>query len=356
LKGEGQIVDIAACFGFNTSSLMTYQTTFGLSPAPNATAVTSQHGSSVEANLAVQRVYGTAPAAKIRMWFQNGCSLSGFVTEFFEIASDQRKFPAAALTIAFGLPELIIGARYSSLFTMADTALSTITGGAAQKVALFAASGDNGDLSIWDHFEVGTPLGQTDVVFPASDPHVLSVGGTNLVLSPTFTRGEETAWGGSQINASSLEGGDGGISPSGGGSGGGISNKFGTPPWQKKIPGTFSQRFKNLPDVSFNASLNSPTLFVSGSSVLPIGGTSAAAPTWAATVALLQQNYEQTHHGAKLSNWPAFFYNPTQRAGMFTDITEGTNGFFRAGPGYDNVTGLGVPCFLHFPNPCVHGR
>jgi kumamolisin len=188
------------------------------------------------------------------------------------------------------------------------------------------------------------------VVFPASDPHVLSVGGTNLVLTPTFTRAEETAWGGSQINASSLAGGQG---ASGGGSGGGISNKFllVQSPWQKRIPGTFSQKFKNLPDVSFNASLNSPTLFVSGSSVSPIGGTSAASPTWAATVALLQQHFK-----GKMTNWPAFFYNATQRAGMFTDITDGTNGFFKAGKGYDNVTGLGVPCFLHFPKPCVGGR
>jgi kumamolisin len=96
-------------------------------------------------------------------------------------------------------------------------------------------------------------------------------------------------------------------------------------------------------------------LYVNGS-VQPIGGTSAAAPTWAATVALLQQNYEKTHHGAKLSNWPMYFYKITQRNGLFTDIIDGTNGFFRAGPGYDNVTGLGVPCFLHFPALCVHGR
>jgi subtilase family serine protease len=114
LKGQGETVDIAACFGYSASSLAKYQSIFGLSPAPNVTALTSLHGSSQGANLAVQRVYGTAPGAAIRMWFSNGCTLSGFVTEFFEIANDQVKHPAAAFTVSFGLPELYISTRYGS--------------------------------------------------------------------------------------------------------------------------------------------------------------------------------------------------------------------------------------------------
>jgi subtilase family serine protease len=351
-KGQTETVDIAACFGFSSSSLTNYESIFGISPKPNVKAVTTQHGDSLEADLAVQRVYGTAPGAAIRMFFSQTCTLNAFTGVFFEIAHDQARHPAAAFTIPYGLPELQIARSFgSSFFTAADAGLAAITGGAKQKVALFAPSGDNGDFSIYDRFFFSQPVGQTDVAFFASDPNVLAVGGTNLVLSKTFTRAVETAWSGSQLSASTFTG-----RGSGGGSGGGISNVFKLPPWQKGVAGTFSQTFKNLPDVSSNASQNSPALFVLGSSIVETGGTSAAAPTWAGTVALLQQEFQKAHHGAKLTNWPAFFYNKTTRANMFTDITDGTNGFFRAGPGYDNVTGLGVPCFLHFPKPCVNGK
>jgi subtilase family serine protease len=351
-RGETETVDIAACLGFSSSSLANYQSIFGISPKPNVTVVGTHPGDSIEADLAVQRVYGTAPAAAIRMFFSPSCTLNSLATVFFAVAHDQAKHPAAAFTIPYGLPELQIARNYgSSFFTAADAGLAAITGGAKQKVALFAPSGDNGDFSLYDHFALGQPVGQTDVAFFASDANVLAVGGTNLVLSKTFARADETAWSGSQINASTFFG-----HGSGGGSGGGISNVFKLPKWQKGVNGTFSQLFKNLPDVSSNASQNSPALFVFGSQIFEAGGTSAAAPTWAGTVALWQQAYQKAHHGTKLTNWPAFLYSKTTRADMFTDITDGTNGFFRAGPGYDNVTGLGVPCFLHFPKPCVNGK
>jgi hypothetical protein len=54
------------------------------------------------------------------------------------------------------------------------------------------------------------------------------------------------------------------------------------------------------------------------------------------------------------TNWPAYLYKHS--AGLFTDVTAGSNARFIAGSGYDNVTGLGVPCLLHFPSPCVGGK
>ena len=76
---------------------------------------------------------------------------------------------------------------------------------------LFVASGDDGGFSFFNAVNVGSPLGQADVAFFASDPNVLAFGGTNLVLKKTFTRAVENAWSGSTDGNS-------------GGSGGGISN------------------------------------------------------------------------------------------------------------------------------------
>jgi subtilase family serine protease len=196
--------------------------------------------------------------------------------------------------VSYGLSELLINAFYgTSLFVGADAALSKITGGASQKVALFVASGDDGDFSLFDAINLGTPLGQADVAYFASDRNVLAVGGTNPVLTPkTFLRSAESAWTGSTTGNF-------------GGSGGGLSNSFSLPFWQKGMAGTFSQTVKNVPDLSSDASVNSPVLMVAGGAVIQVGGTSAASPTWAGTVALLRQ--------AKLNttNWPAFFYKTT---------------------------------------------
>jgi subtilase family serine protease len=349
-KGKGETIDIATCFGYVKSDLATFQSDFGLSPAPNVTAVTSNlpsaSPSSFEPDLDVQRAYGTAPGAAIRMWFSQSCALGDFTNLFLDIAADQKAHPAAALSVSYGLSELAINTLYgTSLFVGAEAALSKITGGASQKVALFVASGDDGDFTLFDAVNLGSPLGQADVAYFASDPNVLAVGGTSLILNSKFTRADEYAWSGSATGNS-------------GGSGGGISNIWTIPSWQKGVPGTASQIWKNVPDVSSVASLNSPPLMVSAAfgGLIQVGGTSAASPTWAGTVALLQQQYQKTHGGARRADWPAYFYNKTTTAGLFTDVTAGSNGRFIARPGYDNVTGLGVPCLLHFPSPCVGGK
>jgi kumamolisin len=288
------------------------------------------------------------------MWFSKTCTLGDFSTLFLKVAGDQKTHPAAAFNVSFALPEQAVAQSNSANFIAARAGLSRITNGtsgAAQKVALFAPSGDNGDYSQTDHSFFGTPTGQPDVSFFASDPDILSVGGTALVLNSKLTREVETAWSGTTSGERLSP-----FSTTFGGSGGGVSNRFLLPTWQKGVAGTFSQKFKNVPDVALNASPTSPALYVNFGSVIAVAGTSIASPTWAATVALLQQEYGRKHGGKRLTNWPAFFYNKTTRAGLFTEITNGTNGHFVAGKGYNNVTGLGVPCFFHFPALCVGGQ
>jgi subtilase family serine protease len=357
IRGQGELVDIVACRGYSATSLSSFASDFGLAPAPKVTAVTSMSGSSSESNIAVQRVYGTAPGAAIRMWFSKTCTLGDFSTLFLKVATDQRTHPATAFNISFATPEQAIAQSNSANFIAARVGLSRITNGlsgAAQKVALFAPSGDNGDYSQTDHASFGTPIGQPDVAFPASDPDVLSVGGTALILNSKFTRDVETAWSGTTFGQVG-----GRLFPTSlqfGGSGGGVSNRWLLPTWQRGVAGTFSQKFKNVPDVALNASPTSPALYIFFGSAIAVAGTSIASPTWAGTVALLQQEYRKKHAGKPLTNWPAHFYNKITRAGLFTEITNGTNGHFVAGSGYNNVTGLGVPCFFHFPSPCVNGK
>jgi hypothetical protein len=81
-----------------------------------------------------------------------------------------------------------------------------------------------------------------------------------------------------------------------------------------------------------------------------VGGTSAAAPAWAALIALA--NASATCHGVPVGFANPALYNAasTGYTGDFNDVTTGNNdmtggngGQFAAGPGYDMATGLGSP-------------
>jgi kumamolisin len=69
-----------------------------------------------------------------------------------------------------------------------------------------------------------------------------------------------------------------------------------------------------------------------------VGGTSAVAPLWAGLIALLNQ---QLNTRLGFLN-PQLYALPAPNNG-FNDITQGNNGTYSAGPGWDPCTGLGSP-------------
>jgi subtilase family serine protease len=348
LNGNGETVDIAAFSTYCASDISKFQTTFGLTPAPNITATylsgTPTGCGSGEPTLDLSRVYGTAPGAAIRIWFADAAFLSSLADIYEDIAADQTSHPASAVTTSYGLEEnylgLIYGSAVTPLISNVDTALDLITGGSAEKVALFAASGDRGAFcAICGSFDLDLEAdGWLTVLFPASDQWVLAAGGTSLYpkkgASPgKDTREKEACWSGAaDINF--------------GGSGGGVSSIFSLPSWQKDVRGTASQTHKNVPDLSTVADPNTPPLFVYNGELLPTGGTSASSPTWAGIAALINQN--RANHGAgRLTNWPREIYKVAHadlEHKPFTKITEGFNGFYGGSLDvYNNCAGLGAP-------------
>jgi subtilase family serine protease len=191
---------------------------------------------------------------------------------------------------------------------------------AAQGQNFFAASGDS---STWS---------SSNEAWPADDANVVSVGGTDLI-----TAGAAGAW---QSETGWTDSG-GGISPDG----------IAIPTWQQ-LPGVInssnqgSTTLRNGPDVSANANF---TFYVCGDQTTctanEYGGTSFAAPMWAAYVALVNQQL------ALNGEPPVGFINPTiyaqnvtsSYATNFHDITSGTSGSYSAAVGYDLVTGWGTP-------------
>jgi subtilase family serine protease len=193
---------------------------------------------------------------------------------------------------------------------------------AAQGQTFLAASGD---ASTWSSSTQHEP-------WPADDPYVVSVGGTDLITAgPAGPWASETAW---------LDSG-GGISP----------NQFAIPSWQQ-LSGVInssnrgSTTYRNGPDIAANANFTFYTCADQTACLAnQYGGTSFAAPMWAAYLALVNQQLATNNQS------PIGFLNPTiyaqnitsAYAADFHDITSGASGNYSAVPGYDLVTGWGSP-------------
>jgi kumamolisin len=193
---------------------------------------------------------------------------------------------------------------------------------AAKGITTFVASGDDGAVD-------RNPSGKATVDYPSADPEVSGVGGTQVTLGPDGKIAREIAWN------------DG---PNGGQTGGGRSEKIARPEFQRglnmpdNINGTnFDGR--GVPDVAENASPRSGYIVRVDGHEGAIGGTSGAAPQWAAYTADASQLV-----GRNFGNMNYFFYK-NGNSGIFSDITQGNNNGYPSGPGWDANTGWGPPVF-----------
>jgi kumamolisin len=140
----------------------------------------------------------------------------------------------------------------------------------------------------------------------------------------------------------------------GGATGGGVSALFARPAWQTaKVPSLNGGRFDGrvVPDVAALSGDPLYDLVMLGRSA-PNGGTSAAAPLWASLIARMNAKLPPAKQGRFVA--PLLYKSTagvgTVGAGGCTDITHGDNESrpqpakgYSAGPGYDAVSGWGVP-------------
>lgn len=128
------------------------------------------------------------------------------------------------------------------------------------------------------------------------------------------------------------------------GSGGGNSQDFARPGWQNAsgVDNQYSLgNHRQLPDVS--AAAYALAVYFDGQWGA-VGGTSAAAPIWAAGMALVNQGLIQEI--GKFTASPQLFYVVDQGwAGLhpYYDVTRGNNLYYPATPGWDYSSGLGTP-------------
>jgi len=322
VNGSGQTIGILELGGgYYASDLSTYFRGLNI-PEPRVTAVSvdggtnapgpvnNPNGADGEVALDIEVAGAIAPGADIAVYFTNNTS-QGFIDALTTALHDTSNGPPSVISISWGSAES--NWTEQSMIAFDEAAQSA----AALGITITVASGDNGSTD-------GVTTGGQHVDFPASSPHVLGCGGTELIASgKTITK--EVVWDD--------------LAQGGGAAGGGVSSVFALPSYQAKVKvpkAPTKQGGRGVPDVAGDASPETGYNILYAGKPQVVGGTSAVAPLWAALTALLNQQ-----RGSNIG-----FLNPTIYAKAengFHDITEGKNGAYSAGPGWDPCTGLGSP-------------
>jgi hypothetical protein len=294
-----------------------------------------------EAAIDVETVSALAPNAHIKV-YEAPSTTYGFVDGYNAIVEADT---AKVVSTSWGECEQALVS-----FDPGDVAAENVLfeQAAAQGQTVFAAAGDNGNNDCGKDYPPGEPLVSVDD--PASQPYVVGVGGTT-----PLTLGQppkERVWN---------------DKVAGGGTGGGISTLWTAMPWQRKAivnksdgatcNAPVADLCRTVPDVSgFADGKTGLTIYYEGAWGT-IGGTSIAAPMWAAMLAEINasavcESDPATRGGVGFAA-PLLYEvaaNRTDYAAGFTDVTVGNNDvlgdtgdLYPAGPGYDLATGWGSP-------------
>jgi kumamolisin len=281
-----------------------------------------------EETLDTEWASGIAPGATIRVYAAASLNFVDLDTAIDAILADVETIPGMRqLSISLGLGETFMGGPEG----VAATGHQKFLRLAAAGVNVFVSSGDAGS----NPDNTGqSPVGPLQVEYAASDPSVIAVGGTTLVLAPDGSVASEAAWAAG---------------------GGGKSIFFPRPSWQSGVSDTATgvaptsgaaatdgaTPMRLVPDVSLTADpSDGANLVLNGKSIM-IGGTSWAAPVWAGFCALI--NEARGNAGKPFLPFLNPLIYPLRGTAAFRDITVGSNGAYSAGTDYDMVTGIGVP-------------
>ncbi len=390
ISGSGTVTEVSAtdanaagnsALGFATPPPVTLPSLFCQPPfASEYPSPPSCNPEDTETQLDTEQLSSLAPNANLRYYLaynpNDGCGVigadcpagagmpeQGLAEADAEINTAIADDTEDVLSLSFGGPETLnVGAEFNAsgegLEPLEFAAL------ASEGIAVFVSSGDSGAEACAPYASVAPNPDALCVSYPATDPNVVAVGG---VTTPMNTAGQLigplTGWG-------TRSGGEDG-------SGGGVSAYF-----PLSIPQTgavnVTGSMRNVPDIALEGdALTGVTVLTYGGSqfagdeeIEPIGGTSVAAPEAAAMWALVLQACKQTASCAtasgpypyRLGNPAAYYYkiyaNSSEYASTIYDVIYGSNALsctagaacpgptyqgYIAGPGYDLVSGIGVP-------------
>lgn len=358
-RGEGQTIGLFELDDYSSSDIKVYTSCFDGNSVPisrilvNGGTGHAPGAGAIEVELDMENVLSAAPRLASLRVYEAKNTAAGVLAEWGQIISDG----VPVVSTSWGVCELQI----SQSFAEQENALFMIA--AAQGQSVFAASGDNGSSACLN--------GQVNVDDPASQPYITGVGGTYLEFGANYQYGSEVVWNDGYYNGSARA------------SGGGISMYWTMPSWQHAVgvpdanssaspcaanTGNTGQYCREVPDVSLHARpLPGYIVYCTvgsacqGLTWIAVGGTSAAAPMWAAMIALA--NEKSLHDGGfNLGFINPLLYQLAQTEGTntsytldFHDIGVGQNDApgtkqYSSGFGYDMASGLGSYIALPLAN------
>ena len=396
--GSGQKIAIIGQSKVNQSDIDHFRSAAQLSPStittipvPSGSTPTRCTGDESESDLDLEWAGGVAKNASIvfvTASLASGDSCGSARSNSVWNALDQavQGNVAPFISTSYGFCESGLGA------TFANQVQGWAKQGQSQGQTIVSATGDAGAADC----DTGTSATQGLAVdVPASIPEVTGAGGTEFfgdsagvvtgntaaadlpywsasgagsdTISSALTYIPEEGW---NDTAASIAAGFG-LSATGGGA----STFFAKPTWQTGATGTM----RNVPDISLSSSPDhDPYLFCTeddgsggivatctsgfrtgaGGTFTAVGGTSAAAPTFAAILALINQYLGNPPTTGLAPVNPTLYELAASNPAAFHDVTTGDNKVpcttgtpncpagttsigFSAGTGYDQVTGLG---------------
>jgi subtilase family serine protease len=398
--GTGQSIAVVGRTFVNVSDIENFQSAAGLNKKDPTLVLVPGTGDSqtfsgdlAESDLDLEWSAAMAPGANVFLVYV-GNNQNADVWDSITYAVDERL--ANIISVSYGSCEPGISSSFQSSME------SVFKQAAAQGQTVFAASGDQGSTSCSDPTNTQVPVAtqqQLAVSYPASSVNVTAVGGTEIDQSNAayYTQGQgywaaETS--GTDIISSALkyipevawndDKASVGVSPQAGGglsaSGGGVSVLFSKPSWQSALTPKDGKR--DVPDVALYSSpdfvaylfCTSDTTFWSSTqqascnsgfrdsatgALNGIGGTSVATPIFAGILALINdQGKYVTGQGTINPVLYKLAADSSTYKSAFNDVTSGNNyclagtNFnycsssgategYKAGTGYDQVTGLG---------------
>jgi subtilase family serine protease len=336
------------------SDITAYEQCYGIKTPVTYTKIDGGAGSgsgapSPEAALDIEDVAGLAPDISIDVYQAPGSDAG--IYEMFKaiVSADKDKVVSAS----FGECENLIEGNDPNYFS---AMLAVVDQAATQDQTVFASAGDSGSSACYDSDGDDTP----DDNYPASSPNVVAVGGTTIAAT-----GGETVWNESADGA--------------GAGGGGVSSAWCMPSYQyqRAIPNLVNKHsetnsgcaksnkgsyIREIPDISADGDPESGYVIYAAGAWSVVGGTSAAAPLWAAVAALIDDSpFCSDYHSGSAGVLPAGLYGMMAADHSYVyekvpeglvDVTVGNNdytptgytgGLYPATGGFDMATGLGVP-------------
>jgi subtilase family serine protease len=365
ITGRGQTIVLVDSFGSPTikSDLATFDKQFGL-PAPPSFKIiqpagpvgpydpATMSGWAGETTLDVEWSHSVAPGANILLVETPVAETEG-VAGFPQIVQAENyvinHHLGQVISQSFGATEQTFPTA-RSLFDLRSAYINAFQ----HRVTVLASSGDTGAAG---YSNAAGTLYYTHpaVEWPASDPLVTGVGGTQLSLNAAGQRtAPDRAWNDTySTTVNEFIFGDSGPNPLAGG--GGKSVIFPRPPYQNGVGGVVGDA-RGVPDISMSAACSGPVDVYTSFGGAKAGwyqycGTSEASPMFAGVVALADQ---LAGHSLGLIN-PALYALKAQHAPGLVPVTTGNNTVsftqngksytvhgFSASPGYSMVAGVGT--------------